>query len=549
MTDSVIPAAPRALHVEGAFDADAWLRRVAWLVVLFSCVQILLFSFGRDQGIYAVVADVMARGGMPYRDVWDFKPPGIFHVYQLAQGLFGRNMVAPRILEVAGLLATVVALRWLSHVWFGERTIGVVAGAVAALLHAQLEFWHTAQPETFGGYLTILAMLLTVWDPSRRRLVAWAAVGVSFGLCFLLKPPMAGGALVCAAYLARREAWRGAAGVRVALPFLVVAAASAVPIALCAAWFRARGAWPALHQTLFEFTPHYTAIGWVDRSTPAMLYVGIQEGLTKYSALLPAALVAAVALPALHSREREAKLMVLGVSVMHFVGIAMQGKFFPYHFGATFPVLAIVAGLGIYKVWRRALGVGAPGVVALAVALVLLVLMRDASRDVPHGFWKRSWVRLAYALRSGGPSTRAELDAELYYVADYDLAADRRVADALVRLAPPDAPVFVWGFEPVVYWLSDRHPPTRFIYNVAQRVEWSRDWSQAELARDLRRAPPAVIVVEHHDVFPMVTGDAYDSHRSLERFPELADMLSTEYEHAERIQDFDLYVRTADRAP
>jgi hypothetical protein len=106
-TSSVRPPAaevvPR-LHIR---DPDVWLSWFAWFVIAFCALQILTFSYGRDQGIYAVVGDGVLHGKMPYKDLWDFKPPGIFLVYALAQGLFGRAMVSIRVLEVAGLIASV----------------------------------------------------------------------------------------------------------------------------------------------------------------------------------------------------------------------------------------------------------------------------------------------------------------------------------------------------------------------------------------------------------------------------------------------------------
>jgi hypothetical protein len=44
----------------------------AGLVLGLAALQILLFGFGRDQGIYAVVGSGILRGEMPYRDLWDF---------------------------------------------------------------------------------------------------------------------------------------------------------------------------------------------------------------------------------------------------------------------------------------------------------------------------------------------------------------------------------------------------------------------------------------------------------------------------------------------
>jgi len=54
---------------------------------------------------------------------------------------------------------------------------------------------------------------------------------------------------------------------------------------------------------------------------------------------------------------------------------------------------------------------------------------------------------------------------------------------------------------------------------------------------------PAVIVVQHNDVFPAVTGHAWDSHDELPGFPELAGFIENGYECVKRIEDFDIYQR------
>src|SRR5579859_8202493 len=36
---------------------------------------------GQDQGLYHAVAEEILRGGVPYRDAWDPKPPGVFYTH------------------------------------------------------------------------------------------------------------------------------------------------------------------------------------------------------------------------------------------------------------------------------------------------------------------------------------------------------------------------------------------------------------------------------------------------------------------------------------
>jgi hypothetical protein len=531
-----------ALPRLGIRDPDFWLAVLSWGVINLSCLQILLFAFGRDQGIYAVVADGLFSGHLPYRDLWDFKPPGIFFVYGLSQLLFGKSMVAPRLLEVAGLIGLVLTFVRLSSIYLGTTRPGLFGGAIAALIHAQLEFWHTGQPETFGGFLTAYAILLTVIDVGpRKRWWAWASAGVLFGIAFMLKPPLGGGALACAAYACAR--FKPGEEVKPAklLPAVVIAAGSLLPLLVCWAWFKVSDIWPAFRWTMFEFTPGYTALGWSDRGAGEMFYLALEETFFRSSALAAIGVIAAVTIRPMHSRERELLFLLLGIISVHVAGIAMQGKFFQYHYGATLPLVSLIAGIGMYKLWRRCLMAGTGGVLAFLSFLVVAASMRTAVRDVPGSFWSRSILRTKYALGMTGSSPREMLDRELYYVADYNLDADRRVATELRHRTAPGEPIYVWGFEPAIYWLSERTPSSRFIYNVPQRVVWQRQTARRELMSDLAKHPPAAIVVQSRDVFPMVTGDHVDSADALPAFPELATLVETRYEKATSIEDFDVY--------
>jgi hypothetical protein len=164
---------------------------------------------------------------------------------------------------------------------------------------------------------------------------------------------------------------------------------------------------------------------------------------------------------------------------------------------------------------------------------------RGATRDLDETFWMRSKHRLAALV---DPSKRNETNDALYSVADVSAGANRRVAEWLMAHTDANAPVFIWGFEPEIYDLSRRRPATRYLYDVPQRVTWAES-SRDRLMSDLERTPPAVIVVEHRDVFPAVTGNNLDSADSLSVFPRLASYLRQGYVLAERIEDFDLYVK------
>jgi hypothetical protein len=542
-TESVRPAADVVPRL-AVRDPDQWLAVVCWLVVAFSSLSILLFSFGRDQGIYGVVADVMLKGGMPYRDAWDFKPPGIFIIYAFAQGLFGKSMLAIRLLEVIGLVATVFGLQRLGQVFFDRPKAGLVAGTVAALVHAELEFWHTAQPETFGGFLTVAALVVVTLEPAvRRRWLVPLGAGALFGFCALLKPPLGGGILVCGAYVLAREQARAAKLPQLLRSALLLGVGFALPIALVLTWIASRGAWPAFWWTFHDFVPGYTKLNWSDAHAPGMLYYALEEAFFKFSALSAFGVIAAITMTPLHAREREGIFLVLGIIAIHLTGITMQGKFFPYHYAATLLLISFIAGLGLYKLFRRCLVAGPGSLLALASFVIVAISMRDGVRDLPQGFWERTQMRLSFLLRQSPFQSRADLDRELSYVADYNLDADRQVAfDIRSRTSSTDA-IFIWGFEPSTYFLAERPLASRWTYSVPQRTPWQRDFSRRELLKDLSLNRPKVIVVERRDVFPSVTGSPLDSKDELPNFPELKSLIENQYRKVREIEDFEIYER------
>src|SRR6266566_3898106 len=56
----------------------------------------LFYPFARDQGVFAYVGSLILKGGWPYRDVWEVKPPGIYYTYAAMLGCTGSTMAGVR---------------------------------------------------------------------------------------------------------------------------------------------------------------------------------------------------------------------------------------------------------------------------------------------------------------------------------------------------------------------------------------------------------------------------------------------------------------------
>ena len=64
-------------------------RHAAWLLLIV-LVMVRLPSLvqpaGADQDLYAYVGQAITRGGLPYVDAWDQKPPAIHYTYACSAG-------------------------------------------------------------------------------------------------------------------------------------------------------------------------------------------------------------------------------------------------------------------------------------------------------------------------------------------------------------------------------------------------------------------------------------------------------------------------------
>jgi len=549
---------PEACTKDASRRAERSIEIAAWVVVIFACSQILMFPFGRDQGIFAVIADTILAGGMPYRDAWDVKPPLIFYLYALAQYLVGRRMVAIRIFEVIGLLSLYFPFRTIGRDFYHSREAGIFGWALAALAYAGADYWHTGQAESFGAMITIWALGVTVdRAPRLGRAVAWAAMGFLFGICFLLKPNLALSAVPCAAYAGWSE-WRRTGAIwRAPVPALIAAASALAPIAGFAAWFWLRGAWDPMYETCLHHAAAYAGVSWKAAGETHSGLTSVVTGTLMFFLMrLPMIVVVGLAVAILIRRgasDEIAAASLLGAMIgLQLAGVAVQAKFFGYHYAVAVMLCAVVAGGGFAAIWERSREGGAWAkirfaVIVLAVGIVFPAMLPESgSFHALPNFWRRSAIRTGWLLGVGPAHTRDELDQRLYQSYSTDPVAYRMTAAVIDRVAHPHDSVFIWGYEPVIYWLAERPHASRYVCDYPLRADWQQAQLRATLMRELEAAHPAVIVVEAGDFAPDIVGNNMDSMQSLKAFPQLNDYLSGYFTPIAQVARLTIRRRTTD---
>ena len=110
------------------------------------------------------------------------------------------------------------------------------------------------------------------------------------------------------------------------------------------------------------------------------------------------------------------------------------------------------------------------------------------------------------------------------------------------RIAPGDT-LYIWGFRPEVYYLTQTRPATRFIFQFPLVAAWyPQDWRQQNVDTLWASLPPYVLVVQG-DFMPWVTGQDADSNTLLQSYTELNNWLIFNYERETQIGNFLVWKR------
>lgn len=531
-------AAPRR-----AYRGMLRLRAAAIGAFLFLSAAALLapmltYPFGRDQGMFACVADVLSRGGTLYRDTWDLKPPAVYYLYWMSLAVFGHSMLAPRLLDFLYTLATAGVLvligARLRSLWVG------IAGAFLFLCRYALgfDYWHTAQADGFASLPLALAVLAMPEATKRSWPLAFLA-GALTGIAVITKFTLAIFLILpLVALLWRRQEPR-MAGLGRAAGYLLGACA-VIGAAVLFIW-RA-GALKDMIEIIFTWNAGYAAIR---PPAPALLVIPYQTGrflfggrylvLKLIGALGLIGLVDSLRRPRRPAPESPWRWMIPLWLALMLLQVWVQGKYFEYHWLPALPPLGLLAGQGIAVLARSLRATGRPALAlrAAAIAGIAALLVSFASAYRAH--FSRP---IAYAT---GSLPAAQFLADFRDRQDFSLTADLQVATFLRQHTSPGTPIFIWGFEPIVYFLADRPPASRFLSQQPLVTPWSPLKWRRELMEDLMLKPPPFILVLHSDLMPWVTMRPYDSAQELAHYPELAQLLADHYRPIARIEDFDIW--------
>lgn len=558
----------------------------------------LNYPYGPDQALFAYIGDHIAHGSRLYVDVWDVKPPGIFWLYALITRLPGSPFRALRLFDLAYTAATVGALYALGRAYWGRMAGGVAAALYGTVYVSATGYWHSAQPDSF----LVLPMTLAIWcwrlracppdgesassgrqahatsarretsaarpagattDTTRRapqegepgklaRTLGWAfAAGVLFALCVQLRPVaiFLPAALILLELpwrrpdaVERRARWRWLARATLAL----LAGMAAVEL-LTLLWLALNGAVGEYFYAQISFAGQYGKQGGPyspDGLTLGNYLSGLRTGtmfIIFARTLLAAPALFAVVAGGMIGRDRSIT-QVAWLTLAAFAGVAVQGKFFLYHWHLVLPFLALLSGWTAAFTWRSLCAAGrsvlASGATLAAIGALLLALTPNVT-DIAAREWS------AYIRFYTTPSSRSAYYDRfgLYGRGSFSYRASEEVSGYLRDRTAPGDTIFVWGYDPLLYLTTERDSPSRFLSFLPLMSTWTPHAWTDEFVDDLERRKPAYIILQRGENARWITGHSIDAVDFVPLIPRFKALLDQQYVKERTIEDYTLYRR------
>lgn len=451
-----------------------------------------------DSGIFLYFGQQILRGQIPFRDLWDHKPPGIFYADALGLLLGNGSPGGVWALEYLSLAASALTGFWILRRAFGRIAAALSVAFCLGFLVFLLEGGNLTEEFALPLQFTALA-LFTI---SARR--GWAgrgaalracAVGVLFALALNVKQSMVG--IWAALFLWLAYRWLIQRDRGLGRVFVWAGAGAAAAQGAILLYYAAHHALTEYWQVAWVYNLIYSD---VDPGTRVNALADLADFLTHTSLLFPlviAAWLAGLVLAVRAAARREAApgfpfVIALIDLPIELVLVSTSGKNYRHYFMSLVPAMTILAAWGVDQLarlvrrWGIRLRYGLPAALIAAV-----VILWPSARDL---------------------SQLARPASELTITQTVQL---------ILRETRPQDTVLMWGSQTVVNYLSGRAAPTRFVHQKPLfRAGFASPALSAEMLRDLQNRRPALIINTHLPSTPFVTVGADGACLLPKRLPE-----------------------------
>jgi len=454
----------------------AWwaLATIVFAVVVAIRIRLLKIPLERDEGEYAYAGQLILQGIPPYKLAYNMKFPGTYAAYALTMSIFGQTITGIHLGLLLINTATIVLIFFL-----GRRLVNSTAGLAAAMSYAVL----SVSPSVLGfaGHATHFVLLpvlggtlLLLTTTDRQVIGRLFASGLLFGIGLLMKQPGVFFALFGAIYLASRGLHRRLPLKTILLQSSIFSSGVILPFGITCLLLWRSNVFDRFWFWTIDYARHYGSLVSLGQASQLFFYSTREVIVAGWPIWVLTGIGLVVGL--WEQRTRAGTVFLLGFLFFSALALCAGFYFRLHYFILVLPAVSLLAGLASSRLSDfsvdRSIVVRFIPILILGTALAWPIL---AERKF---FFEAS-----------------PADASRMIYPESPFAESIRIAEYLQEHTSPSDTIAVLGSEPQIYFYSDRHSATGYIYGYGlMEAQKYASQMQQEMIREVERTRPKFLI-------------------------------------------------------
>lgn len=439
------------------------------------------YPVNRDAGVFLYVGWRILNGELPYRDVWDHKPPMIFYINALGLAIADRSRWGIWLIEFISLLFAT---------FFGYKVVQKAFGPIPAVFSTFL--WSlTLIPLAQGGNLTTeytlpfqfaaLALAISALEKSDPRPLHWFLLGVTGAIAFFTKQTTIGIWLsILPLLIVKRFKAQKLKELVFDLSYF-----SGGAIIVCLGWiafFGLQGSLTEFWNAAFEYNFVYTSLvnDFSNRIKPVTEGIAplAAVGLLQFAGIgyVIGLLLIFVRKDVVHNWQPLLLIGLLDLPI-ELILVSISGRKYAHYYMTMLPILAIFTGLTFWAIFSSRFIHDFPHTTKHVLTAGILGVLLWTSFPFYVG-----WIK---SYKGAGESPKA-------------------IITVIEQETNPGDEILLWGAEASVNYFLRRKSPTRFVYQYPLYTKgYVSEQMILEFLDDLIRKRPPLIVDTRNPQTPL----------------------------------------------
>jgi hypothetical protein len=463
-------------------DDSAKALRVGWWIlaaIIFGVViairiRLLGIPLERDEGEYAYAGQLILQGVPPYQLAYNMKFPGTYAAYAVIMSIFGQTVAGIHLGLLLINVATVVLIFFLGR-QLVNSTLGLAAAMSYAVLSVSPSVLGFAGHATHFVLLPVLGGILLLCKSTDRQAVGKLfASGLLFGIGLLMKQPAIFFAFFGTIYLVCSNLHRRVRAKKLLLSGLTFGAGVILPLGITCLLFWKIGVFERFWFWTIDYARQYGGLVPFSQAEQLLAYSTKEVVLATW----PIWMLTAIGIVSGLWAQRTRITTIFLVGFLFFSALAIcPGFYFRLHyFVLLLPAVSLLAGVGIGRLSDLVANRG-------TLIRFLSILILGAALAWPIITERRFFFELS------------PTNASRMIYPESPFVESIRIGEYLREHTTRGDTIAVLGSEPQIYFYSNRHSATGYIYTYGlMEAQKYATQMQQEMIHEIERTHPKFLI-------------------------------------------------------